>query len=163
LYCQKHRRTASLFDEKRKRRPDLRFFGAVIMITVALLLSGCDENPESADPSAAEFHTFTIENLTQDSPKQLTRLEVTPYGTVDTVSESLILNAGSNSQVKVAIPQTGHYTIQLYASDGQSIWWDNIELELPGASACAVRCSGSPATFWGTCAGVAEDGTDMTE
>lgn len=137
---------------------------AALALGIALLCAGCDEDSDSSSAPSTEYHTFTLENYTTYAPKQLIRMEVTPYGTVDTITENFVLNVGYTKQVKVAIPEAGPYTIQVYAADGQSMWWDNITLELPGETTCTISCGGSnPINFWGSCAGIDESGTDMFE
>lgn len=129
-----------------------KLFGGFMLV---ILLAACTSSPPP------EVHTFTVRNNTSAAHKQLTRLEVTPVGGGATLSADFVCNYGETKEVRIAIPRTGNYAVRIYASDGQSMWWDSVALDLPGSSYLDVFAAGYPVQFSGTCAGMPNDGTDM--
>ena len=134
----------------------------VLLATLGLLLCGCNDS-SSPDPTpATQYNTVTINNSTFYATKQLVRLELTPVGGGTTLSKSFVCSYPDHLAVEMAIPAMGSYRVEIFAADGQSMWWDSVAMALPGTTDLMVTCGSSPITFWGSCASLAPSGTTMT-
>jgi len=133
-----------------------------VLVFSIFLIAGCNKTDNTTAAPVTQYNTFTIHNSTFYATKQLTKLEVTPVNGGATLSADFVCSYGSaDKQVQMSIPSTGQYMVKIYSSDGQSMWWNSIGLELPGTTYLMVTCSGSPITFNGSCASMAMSGTNM--
>jgi len=137
--------------------------GFLVSILLLVLLNGCEKKSDNGvEPEPIKYHTFTIDNNTIYAHKQLTKLNVTSVEDGSTVTADFVINYGDNRQVQIPIPKTGTYKVEIFSSNGQSMWWSSIALELPGNSIIQINADGYPVHFWGLCAGIQNSGTNMT-
>lgn len=137
----------------------------IFILTMLFLFVGCDlfDTTKTNDSSEKTGQVFTIYQNTFYAPKQLTQIQVTPVIGGETLYADFVCNDQQEVKVEVNIPESGLYKIVVFSSDGQSIWWNSIALELYGETYIYIQCSGKPIEYHGTCGGIPEDGTDMVE
>jgi hypothetical protein len=108
-------------------------------LLIVISLTGCKKDTVSA-PVETDNHTISIinggSNTSTVTPKQFTYMVVTPTDLSSSpLTYSFVSNPNTTVPVKINIPKTGFYKLQIYvAQGGQSIWWNSLALAVNGTT-----------------------------
>jgi hypothetical protein len=103
------------------------------LLTILLMLFlfvGCSDNPTEPKLKPIHMSKFRIINKMKIEPKQLTKIEITSLETDSVYNKEFKINPGEEILLKFPIDVDELVNIEIFSADSQSMWWNNVKLEL---------------------------------
>ena len=136
---------------------------SVLNVTILVLTSSCLKQ----DKSLIDYSNYIIiqnggSGSTRCGALQFASITVAPTdGSSAAVGYSFFNYPNTVTNVKVKLPASATYTLQVYTSLGQSIWWDSIEMTTGGTTVIYIATTVNGFSDTSNCNGIPPDGNNL--
>jgi hypothetical protein len=136
---------------------------SMFYVTLIALCSSCLKQDKSL---INHSHNITISNGGSSSVRcgalQFSSITVAPTdGSSPTVTYPFISNPRTYTTVRVSLPETTTYTLQVFTPSGNSMWWDSIEMETGGNSVIYIATTEQGFSATSNCNGISPSGNNL--
>jgi len=111
-----------------------KFLTTAILLVVTVCIAGitsCNKDTDDTPAlTATTNHTVTINSNPMGDPVQFTSLKITPVdNSSPSVISNFVLNPNTEISVKINLPKTTSYKIEVISPSGINVFWNSIAMD----------------------------------